>query len=213
MSEALPNREQELSLHRRLFDGDPVASADLASSYLNPLIAQLSKQNRVADDLIEEAAEEALVSLIKNPGSFNASRNKSDRPLFAYLLMSARRDLQNLLARENRRRCRFVRLESVEHSPDGGKYLSRHDDPSAALMLQEEAEQASRRLLPGVRDGLNDGELAALELLLQGERKTALYARALRIEHLPKKEQAAQVKRVKDKLNRRLERGSHGHAT
>jgi hypothetical protein len=41
--------------------------------------------------------------------------------------------------------------------------------------------------------------------MLQGERKTARFARVLGIEHLSKKEQQAEVKRVKDKLKKRIE--------
>ena len=61
-----------------------------------------------------------------------------------------------------------------------------------------------------MREGLSDAESRALDLLLDGERKTAVFAEALGIGHLPMKDQRAEVKRVKDKLKKRIERETRG---
>ncbi len=114
-----------------------------------------------------------------------------------------------MLTKETSLRLRFTSLESVEQSPDGGKYLGRDDDPSLRLAMREEAELAERELAK-VRAGLSAGELRCLELLIDGERKTAMFAQAMGIEQLPKDVQEAQVKKVKDKLKKRIERRDHG---
>jgi hypothetical protein len=211
---SLPTREEELILHRRLVDADPVASADLATTYLIPLIASLTESNsrRIPSDFVEEAADEALVCLIKNPERFDASRNSASLPLFAHLRLAAQRDLQNILRKEKRHRRGRVTMEAVEDSPSAGKYLGRNDDPSEGLQLREEVEKADGKIFRFVREGLSDGEHQALELMRRGERKTAAFARVLGIEHLAKKEQQAEVKRVKDKLKKRIEREDHGRA-
>ena len=211
---SLPTREEELILHRRLAAADPVASADLAKTYLLRLIASLRRSNsrRVPTEFIEEAADEALMCLVKNPNGFDASRNRAKLPLFAHLRLAAQRDLQNILRREERHWRRRVSLKRVELSPSAGKYLGRNDDPSEALQLREEAEKADGQILCFVRQGLGDGELRALELMLQGDRQTAAFARVLGIEHLSKEEQQAEVKRVKGKLKKRIEREDHGRA-
>src|SRR5207245_3457630 len=105
--------EQELHLHRRLLDADPVASSEFAVEYLGPLIAWLTRTNsrRIAPEFIEEAAGEALICLIKNPQRFDASRNRGRLPLFSYLRLAAKRDLQNLLKKEKRHRRGRVNLE------------------------------------------------------------------------------------------------------
>jgi hypothetical protein len=50
------------------------------------------------------------------------------------------------------------------------------------------------------------GERRAFVLMLCGVRETSAYARALRISHLPWGEQCREVKRVKDRLKKRLRR-------
>ncbi len=65
-------------------------------------------------------------------------------------------------------------------------------------------------MIAPVREGLSDAESKALELLLDGERKTAVFAEALGIGHLPTTDQRAEVKRVKDKLKKRIQRETSG---
>jgi RNA polymerase sigma factor (sigma-70 family) len=196
--------EEELGLHRRLLEGDPTATADLAAAFLDPLVAWLTKKNRakVAEDLCNEAAEDALIALMKSPTSYSPAR----MGLWSYLRMSAQGDLQNILRRESRRRRNETTLGAVELSPQAGKYLGREDDPALRLKIQEETATANQAVTP-LLDGLTEGEARALDLILQGERKTAVFAQALGIGHLPKEEQKTQVKRVKDKLQKRLQRG------
>ena len=179
---------------------------------MTPLIDALTRANRksISPEFLEEAVHLAIMSLCRKPASFDPSRSKADRPLFAYLQMSAQRDLQNLLKKETRHWQTRVSLESVEQSPDGGKYLGREDDPSVPLALREESEQAERQVLTAIRAGLSDGEQRCLELLIDGERKTSAFAQALGIEQLPKEDQKVEVKKVKDKLKKRLERKDHG---
>ena len=54
---------------------------------------------------------------------------------------------------------------------------------------------------------LSDGERAALDLMLGEERRTASFAEALGIGHLSVTEQEAVVKRTKDRIKKRIERG------
>ena len=212
MSNAPFTPAQELDLHRRLVQDDPVAPADLAVQYLNPLIDALTHANQrsIPSDFIEEAVHLALISLIQKPTRFDPARNKADCPLFAFLKMAAQSDLLNRLAKEQRHQQARVSLESVEQSPDGGKYLGRDDDPALPLLIREEVDRADRTILTHVRDGLSEGEARCLDLMLQRERKTGVFAAALGIAHLPKEDQEAEVKRVKDKLKKRIERRDHG---
>jgi RNA polymerase sigma factor (sigma-70 family) len=202
--------DEELDLHRRLIDGDPVASAQLAEAYLDRLIDFLKATNdrSIPREFIADAAGDALVSLIKKPASFDPGRNSGELPLWAYLKMAAKRDLQNILNKEQRRKKKS--LENVELSDEAGKYLGADKEPVMILQLKEEAEKAEREILTAVRQGLSAGELQVLDLMLQGERKTAVFAQALGIADLPPSEQEATVQRVKNKLNKRLERRTHG---
>jgi hypothetical protein len=212
---SLPSREEESRLHQRLLDDDPVAPAEVAGTYLRPLIAWLKKRNssQVPEHFVEEAAGEAIVSLTKNPRSFDPLRSRAERPLFSYLTLSAQRDLQNLLKKEEAHWRGRESLESVELSPLARKHLSEDKDPSLPLQLREEAEKANREVLSRVKDGLGEEEVRVLDLMLDGERKTAVFAQALGKGHLPKKDQKVEVKRIKDMLKKRIERGNNGGAS
>jgi RNA polymerase sigma factor (sigma-70 family) len=190
-------------VHRRLMERDPTAPADLASALLEPLIHWLAETNpRVDPDLLCEAADEAVLALIHHPSSYKPEKGLA---LERYLRMSAQGDLRNLLRRDRPHQKR-VPWEVVELSEEHGNYLGQEDDPSLPLVLEEE-RQRLQAVIPGsVREGLSEGELRALDLLQQQERRTAAYAEALGITERPTEEQKKIVKQVKDKLSKRLER-------
>jgi hypothetical protein len=136
-------------LHQRLVDRDPTAPDDLADAFLVPLIHWLTEHNAALHpDLINEAAEEAVLALIHNPASYRPQ----DSRLEAYLRMSAQADLRNLLRRETRGRGRRGRLEVVELSPESGKYIGREGDPSLALMIEEELASLAESVPDSVRN-------------------------------------------------------------
>ena len=95
---------------------------------------------------------------------------------------------------------------SVELSPDAGKYLGRNDDPALPLRLAEERQSIAEAVPDSVRRGLSETDLRALELILQKERRTAVYAELYGLLHLPAKEQAREVNRHKDRLKNLLKR-------
>jgi RNA polymerase sigma-70 factor (ECF subfamily) len=207
-ADELLSPEEEQALHRRLLDRDPTAPSDLVDQFLDHLIARLAERNRVPDEMCFDAAADALTALAKSPTSYQPSRGKG---VASYLLMSAQGDLKNRLRQERRHRRRQVSLKAVELSRDGGKYLAVDQDPSLLLEIQEASARAAEQVVAPVRAGLSEAESRALDLLLQGERKAAAFAAALGISDLPEASQRAEVKRVKDKLKKRIEREREGH--
>jgi hypothetical protein len=204
-SQFLISQEDELALHKRLVDGDVTAPAEIATVFIDGLIKLLIDRNswRVPEELCVEAAEDAWIALVKNPGSFKAEKGKR---LGDYLCMSAQGDLRNRLRDEGRKRGK--NLEAVQLSVNERKCLDTTDDPSLRLRIQEEVEQVREWVIPIASDGLSDGESRVLDLIIQGERKTTVYAKALGIDHLPKKEKTAEVNRVKNKIKKRIKRGT-----
>jgi hypothetical protein len=201
--------DEELQLHGRLVKGDPTAPADLASSFLDRLVAWLAARNSsdIPEELRIEAAEDALIALAKSPLSFKPERRMR---LYAYLRMSAQGDLRNILRREGRQRQHEISLQDVELSKEAGKYLAEDGDQLRLLEIKEEGERARLQVVSPARDGLTGAESRALDLLLQGERKTAVFAEVLGITDWAKRAQQAEVKRVKDKLKKRLQRETSG---
>ena len=91
--------EDALRLHRRLLERDPVAPADFAVAFLNPLIAWLRTINSSVDPMAcTEAAGEAIVGFLNNLTAYDPER----LGVVAFLRMAAQRDLQNLLRKERR---------------------------------------------------------------------------------------------------------------
>lgn len=203
---SLPSTTEARLLHDRLLTGDPTAPSDLAVAYLDWLADWLTGLNpRLDPDLCTTAAEDAILALIKNPASYQPGR----RALEAYLRMSASGDLKNLLRSESRHARRRAQLEAVEVSPTAGKYLwDEEADPARLLERKEDEEAAAEysRLPAVIEANLTQEEAGVIELMQLGERKTAAYAAALGITHLPFDAQQREVKRVKDRLKKRLER-------
>jgi FixJ family two-component response regulator len=85
-----------------------------------------------------------------------------------------------------------------------------NDDPLRTLVLLEESGSANKTIVTPVREGLSEAESRALDLILQGVKKTAVFAEVLGIAHLPVEVQRAEVNRVKNMLKKRIERKKGG---
>ncbi len=64
----------------------------------------------------------------------------------------------------------------------------------------------SAKVVGTLRAKLSLEERRVMDLMLDGERKTRVYAEALGLSGLPAAEQKREIKRVKDRLKKRLER-------
>lgn len=184
-------------------DRDLTAANDVADAYLETLVVWLGDIDaRAPEDVRMEAAEDAILALIRRPESYAPER----QTLEIYLRMSARGDLRNLLRRERRHGEGRRSWGAVELSPDAGKYLGRIDDPALPLQLAEERQRVNDAVPESVRRRLSETDQRALDLILQGERRTAVYADLYGLLHLPENEQRGAVKRHKDRLKNVLKR-------
>jgi RNA polymerase sigma-70 factor (ECF subfamily) len=195
------------ALYQRLLAGDPTAPSDLAITLLDYLGSWLIRYHpQEEESLCWEAAEDAIIALAKDPVTYDPARSSLD----AYLRMSSQRDLDNLTRSARRRSGREVDWGSVELSPQMGKYLEDRDaDPASMVDLQEaivERLEGERKILGLVQDGLSVEERNVLQLMRIKERKTERYAAVLGITQLSPAQQQAEVKRVKDRLTKRMER-------
>ncbi len=197
------SQPEALALHRRLLDGDPTASADLAAALLEPLIGWLANvAAKVPEDVRVQAAEDALLNLIRSPEKYDPKR----QTLEVYLRLSARGDLRNALEKERRQRKREVPLDRVELSPQAGKYLGTMDDPSLRLLVAEELERGADGIPEAVRARLSPVDLEALELLRRKVRGHEPYAALFGLLDLPVEEQRRVVNRHKERLRKAVQR-------
>lgn len=197
-----PDAETALQLHRQLGTDDPVATSRFAEAFLNPLAEYVIRGNPSIDDqLCETAAADAIISMLKRPGQYDPVRG----PLDHYLRMAAQGDLRNLLEKEQRHAKHRADLPPVELVD-----VNRNNQYEAAFDRLDEFDDADSELLKLVQDTVvrtfTPEEQRALQLMVDGERKTAPFAEVLGIAHLPELEQRRQVKQAKDKIKKRLQR-------
>jgi hypothetical protein len=71
---------------------------------------------------------------------------------------------------------------------------------------QAESRTAAKAIVDRIRRALSRDDAAVLELMLDEERRTSVYAKALRIDDQPVAEQRQIVNRAKDRVKKRLQR-------
>ena len=200
-----PHLDKEFTqeLHRRLLAGDSVAPSEVMACMYEPLVRQLATSNpaiwQFDDTIIIDAVVDALRSYVKRPQQFQPERGG----LFAYLAMSARGDLRNALARLRREQARLVPFDPVAHDRGSGNHFMN----SSGDLSPEEHPPSRRALcqaLQDVRRELDSCEQEVLDLIIEGERRTAVFARVLHLVDRPRAEQEREVKRVKDRIKRRI---------
>lgn len=186
-----------LSLHQRLLDDDPVATVDFFEMTVLALERYLRYQfpsigPGVDPDIYILATHDALTDYFKNPRKYDPARSG----LMTYLRLAAKRDLQNLLRKESRHAIGRTSLDSVEFdTSDGNDVAEMVADGIDALRLSDEMTQ-----------GMTTTERDVFFLMVEGERSTQAAAAALNIEHLPVRDQVREVKRVKDRIKKRIQR-------
>jgi RNA polymerase sigma-70 factor (ECF subfamily) len=202
-----PAREEGLALHLHLIDQNPVAAADVCRAYLNPLVDWLAAKFADVDpDLRQTAAHDALMAYVQSPQAYDPAR----ADLASYLRMASRWDLANLRKSEGRHQRGRVGWAVVEDGAEGGN-LSGAGNPALQLERAEESQQG-RAFLEAVMADFTGEERQVLTLMLAGERKTGVFAAVIGVAGLPAVDQEREVKRVKDRIKKRLERGVPGHA-
>jgi hypothetical protein len=170
---------------------DRSASGAFAAAWLPCLIAFLTRRGLTADAaLVEEAAGTAVVDFLKAPDRFDPAR----RSLEGYLQMAAEGDLRNAIARERRHRDGQIPVE-LDQLP--GKECE-DEQPR----FEEFPE------LVAVRESLSEADRAVFDLMRAGVRETAAYVPLVGAGHLSADEQAAEVKRHKERILRRFQRAA-----
>ncbi len=202
-----PPPEEGLNLHLRLCASEADASADICRAYLPPLLASLAAKFRDVDpDVRQTAAHDALIAYLKKPSGYDPERGD----LAKYLRMAARADLLTHQRAEKRHHRGRVAWSVVEFDEDEGNLSGREGEPPAQLQRDEEAERCRARL-QWLRECCTPEEQRVLDLMLAGERATRVFAEALGWTELSAAEQARQVKQMKDRIKKRLERGGPDH--
>jgi len=196
--------EAELGmLHARLLSGDVVAPTELAERIVPLVRRRLEQLERSAGDphLVPSVIGLVVAKYLREPERFNPARGG----LVAYLSMEARSDVLNELEARRRRRARELPVadpvELASSSRDSTVEEEALDTVDPFGVAPEIVQGAVRAL----RD-LDHLDRQVLQMMADGVRATSAYAAVLGLSHLPADLQRKAVKRLKDRLQRRLER-------
>jgi len=191
------------ALHQQILEGRPAAPAVLFQACRKPLLKLLNDKFGMlpgsSADLHEDAAADAFMQYLKAPEKYDATRGA----WITYLFQIARSRLLRLAERENRH---LVALAgSVELDADMGYSVPADErfDPQNGLD-QSDASNLVDRARESTE--FTQVERRVLDLMKKGERSTKVFAQALAIAHLGADDQRVEVKRVKDRIKKRIGR-------
>jgi hypothetical protein len=198
-----PSRTWQQQRHVRILQNDVTAFAELSEQALPHLVYFLQQQFSTQDSHQQEmVAIDALMAYQALPDKYKPEKLS----LFAYLRMAARGDMLNLIDKETRQERRQQPLDD----PAIQGQLPTLDLLTSTGELEEWLETHTRLsradLLQQLDQDLNKTDKNILLLMLDGVRDTQRYAEVLGITHLSQSEQQAEVKRAKDRLQKRLQR-------
>lgn len=195
---------QMFELHQRLLSGDRTASEQIITAVLETLHSDAERQfPRVDDQIRWDGLVKALLEYVANP--FNC-RAASGEGVTQYLRMVAWRRIANELRGAKRRRGR-EEVAAKEALLAAAEADAVELGSPLGILLQSEAGREREALIKKCRDLLaNDRDRRVLDLRLQGERETEVFAKALGVELLSVQEQRMAVKRAKDRIDKILRR-------
>ncbi len=203
-TDARPERELQarvLEAHQRLLDGDPVASADLYELLLDPLVRALRRRWPDASwaEAVEDAAVDALVQHIRAAERYDPARAS----LLGWLVWQANADLINVYRSAQRQFERNVEIASQLRNEDEARFLDTVGGASDRYPVLENTGMWGR-----IRAAFPDRRERELiwRCWVEGERSTEVAAAVLGLSSLPFAEQRRQVKSVKDRIRKQLQR-------
>lgn len=181
-------------------DRQPTASRQLLYAYQKPMQAILRQQFPVFDaEIVGDAVSDALLALIQKPERYDAEQGT----VLNYLLhIGKHKLLDSLRAYQRKNSVDYVggnvELALVEEKQyREGNFAEPMDREDS---LPSEVEQLLQAILPDPRDR------KIWELICQGRTSVADYATLLGITHLAISEQKAEVKRQRDRVQKKVRR-------
>jgi RNA polymerase sigma-70 factor (ECF subfamily) len=192
-------KEQGYQLHKRLIAGEITAPAEVAEFLLPIVTNRLSRVFPYLDDahLVDTAVEDAILNYIEKPNKYQPERLS----LESYMVMSAKRDLLNLLSQKKSdiqvSLAEIVELGGTE--TEQGVELSNSQDVEEIILNRLSPTWKNLcALLP------NPVDQQLLLMMMGGVRDTNVYGEILSIADLTIEEQEKIVKRHKDRIKKKI---------
>lgn len=188
-----PSPEEEMLLHQRLLEHDPLAYFDVFPMYMERIAKKLEGIGYDVD-VARDAALETVLAYRKKPERYDPRKVH----LFTYIMGMARHKAVD--------RWRSVRAQAQRDKKQG----------DVELLLRTPKDQVEkmetyvrvRQLVELLEEGgvLNERDQAILRLFLMGEGSTEEVAKVLRLPPMSKEDRQLEAKRHRDRLMKLLER-------
>lgn len=195
-----PDSDELQRLHTALCDGDTTAAPRLAMLLLPALRRRFRNAAAVDPHQIESLINLSIAQYVKNPWRYDPGKG----PLLAFLYRDVDGDRKNELASLQGRREHETPSDTVIDISASGRNPGVEEEVLDALDpfdVPADLLEVAR----GELAQLSDLDRRLLAMIADRVRATAAYAEVLGISHLPKRMQAREVKRHKDRLKARLE--------
>ena len=181
-------------IHHRLLAGSRVAARDLFATALSPLKGQLTKtQPALDDETRHDLATDAILSYLEDPTRCDVSASS----LWTYLCLVASRNATDAFrAQARHRRLLAESADAVEQWSGRANNVRTTEDAIDARRIVERH---------GDRLTTNETEVKLLQLLLEGEKSTDVFAGVLGLDPSAD-DTVALVKQAKDRMKIRLRR-------
>ncbi|GEM_PF-791437 len=183
--------------------GEPVASRHLVERYYIPLSILLRKHFPfVPNEAVEDAAYDALLAVIQSPQNYDAARSS----LLTYLYRIAKNKVVDLFKVQKRTEFEiFVGGTVALAQKEENNYRAEHYSDNMLVWTEGETlppdiTQLIDEILPHPLDR------QIWDMICEGRKDTNDYAQLLKITHLPLSEQQAEVKRQRERVNKRIRR-------
>jgi hypothetical protein len=193
-----PSQGALLVLHEALLGGDNAARVRLAELLLPALGRRFANRRDLERHDIESIIGLCIATYLSAPDKYD----RAGAPLLAYLYRDIDGDIRNEVAKKSRRpevpaEDEVLELRAPRGNPTVEDEVVERLDPLDRPRWQVEAALAQMKELSH-----EDREI--LRLRGEGVRSTHVYAQVLGIAHLPAEQQRREVKRAKDRLDKRL---------
>lgn len=188
-------------LHQRMLAGPSVTvTSEIAEKFLPPLVRSLRwRFSQVTDpDLIDTAAEDALLYYLDQPVRFDPARSS----LLTFLLLRARGYLLNSMGR-SKASTSVEKVVELDDPETVYKAEAENQSIESVLIEQETESGVMHQLSEIITDPI---DFQVIMLMLEGVRDTKAFAEVMGIAHLPTAEQARLVKKSKDRLKKTVQR-------
>lgn len=189
--------------HQRILQQDVTAFAELCELALPQLVSFLQSLFPHQDPHIcEQAAIDCLLNYQARPGQYDPDK----LPLWPFLRLAAKRDALNLIDKQSRHERPLHPLDDPAIQQQLPPENSLDDHFGLDEWLAQFTHHSRQEIMEILDHEWDAVDKQLLLLLIEGVRESERYAEILQITHLAAAAQRTEVKRAKDRLNKKLQR-------